>query len=219
MSPTSHSAADPGAAYCIAFEGRRRIAAGALLQIVPAIKQVSDAGSFLPLLIFDASSSQIVEVDLRGSMQDVLRRLQPASAAPGPAASAALAESAESVVDTTRGRGRPKLGVIGREVTLLPRHWDWLNSQPGGASVALRKLVEQARRANEGRDRIRAAQESAYRFMAVMASAEAGLEEAARALFAADAARFAALIQPWPADVRQHLSQLATAAFGAGENA
>src|ERR1700739_3037247 len=42
--------------------------------------------------------------------------------------------------------GRPKLGVVAREVTLLPRHWDWLATQPGGGSVALRKLVGEARR-------------------------------------------------------------------------
>jgi uncharacterized protein len=109
--------------------------------------------------------------------------------------------------------------VIGREVTLLPRHWDWLASQPGGASVALRKLVEQARRANEGRDRIRVAQEAAYRFMAVIASAEPGFEEASRALFGNDAARFASLVATWPADVRAHLLQLTVAAFGQGEGA
>ncbi len=68
-----------------------------------------------------------------------------------------------------RGRGRPKLGVVAREVTLLPRHWDWLNAQPGGASVALRKLVEQARRANGDADRARAAREAAYHFMSAMA--------------------------------------------------
>jgi hypothetical protein len=103
--------------------------------------------------------------------------------------------------------------VVGREVTLLPRHWDWLNAQPGGASVALRKLVDQARRANESRDAIRAAQESAYRFMSAMAGNEANFEEALRALFAGDRAKFLAMIDAWPIDVRDHSAKLAAAAF------
>ena len=110
-----------------------------------------------------------------------------------------------------RGRGRPKLGVVAREVTLLPRHWDWLNSQPGGASVALRKLVEEARRASGDRDRIRAAQESAYHFMSAMAGNLPGFEEAARALFAYDRRGFGDLIAAWPEDVRDHVIKLAFA--------
>jgi hypothetical protein len=106
------------------------------------------------------------------------------------------------------------LGVVAREVTLLPRHWAWLNGQPGGASVALRKLVEQARRDNDGRDRLRRAQEAAYRFMSVMAGDRPGFEEAARALFAGDSARFDRLVKPWPGDIRNHARKLAAAAFG-----
>ena len=94
---------------------------------------------------------------------------------------------------TPRGRGRPKLGVVAREVTLLPRHWDWLNSQSGGASVALRKLVEAARLAGDDKDRTRHAQEAAYRFMTALAGNLPGYEEATRALYAADPARFDAI--------------------------
>ena len=112
---------------------------------------------------------------------------------------------------------RPKLGVIAREVTLLPRHWEWLSSQPGGASVALRKLVEEARRANAGRDRIRQAQEAAYRFVSVLAGNLPGFEEACRALFAGDAARFDSLVQGWPAGVRNHAQRLAARAFPEAE--
>ncbi len=205
MDPTTDSG-QPGTLRCTAFEGTRRIASGELRRIVPTVKRAIDAGASLPILIFDDRSSETIEVDFRGSADDVLRRLA-ADIAPGQAPAA----------EAPRGPGRPKLGVVGREVTLLPRHWEWLNSQPGGASVALRKLVEQARRANEGRDRVRRAQEAAYRFMSVMAGAEPGFEEAARALFANDAARFAALVAAWPADVRDHAQKLAAAAFGTGE--
>jgi hypothetical protein len=114
-----------------------------------------------------------------------------------------------------RGPGRPKLGVVSREVTLLPRHWEWLSGQPGGASVALRRLVDEARRANEGADRRRKAQETAYRFMSAVAGNEAGFEEAARALFAGDGWRFEASTQPWPHDVAAHARRLAAPAFQA----
>ena len=103
--------------------------------------------------------------------------------------------------------------MVAREVTLLPRHWDWLGTQPGGASVALRKLVEEARRVNADKDRLRQSQEAAYRFMSPMAGHLPGFEEATRALFAPDAARFHALIAPWPNDVREHTTTLAAQVF------
>jgi hypothetical protein len=108
-----------------------------------------------------------------------------------------------------RGRGRPKLGVVAREITLLPRHWEWLGAQPGGASVALRKLVEAARRSSGDLDRSRAARDAAYHFMSAMAGNLPGFEEASRALFADDRRRFVGLIAGWPGDVRDHIVKLA----------
>jgi hypothetical protein len=93
----------------------------------------------------------------------------------------------------------------------LPRHWDWLGLQPGGASVALRKLVEEAGRASGDRDRVRAAQDAAYRFMAAIAGNLPGFEEATRALFAYDRRRFCDLIASWPEDVRDYAVELAFA--------
>lgn len=113
----------------------------------------------------------------------------------------------------TRKPGRPRLGVVAREVTLLPRHWEWLASQPGGASVALRKLVELASRANRDTDRVRIARESAYRFMSAMAGNEAGFEEATRALFAGNREKFENESAPWPADVRRYAAALAEASW------
>ncbi len=108
--------------------------------------------------------------------------------------------------------GRPKLGVVAREVTLLPRHWDWLAIQPGGASVALRKLVEEARR--DPKAKIRAARDSLYRFSAALVGNAPGFEEAIRALYAGDKDEFAAHIEAWPDDVRAKLEEMAQAAFG-----
>jgi len=109
--------------------------------------------------------------------------------------------------------------VIAREVTLLPRHWDWLAAQPGGASVTLRKLVEDARRAAEGANRRREAQEAAYRFMSAMAGNAARFEDATRALFAADATAFESFTQSWPADVRDFARELASRAFNSQQEA
>ncbi len=96
-----------------------------------------------------------------------------------------------------------------REVTLLPRHWEWLGNQPGGASVALRRLVDEARRASGDRDHHRAARDAAYHFMSAMAGNLPGFEEASRALFAGERRRFSQHIAGWPADVRDHIVKLA----------
>jgi len=189
---------------CTAFEGFRRIASGELAEVALQTKAVLDRGEQAPVLIFDDETSEQIEVDFRGTAQDILRRLRETTREGTPAAAAA-----QPAGEGPRGPGRPKLGVVAREVTLLPRHWDWLNSQPGGASVALRKLVDEARKANETRDRLRRSQEAAYRFMSALAGNLPGFEEAARALFAKNSERFEALIRGWPEDVRRHLARLA----------
>lgn len=179
---------------CTAFEGSEEIASGTLHHVAEQVKRVLDRGERAPVLIFDDQTSELVEVDFRGSWPDVLAR---------------LTGSAEP----QRGPGRPSLGVVAREVTLLPRHWEWLNSQPGGASVALRKLVEAARRGNSEKDALRQGQEAAYRFMSALAGNEPGFEEATRALFTGDALRFDSLLQSWPPAVAAHARRLATRAF------
>lgn len=107
--------------------------------------------------------------------------------------------------------GRPKLGVVAREVTLLPRHWDWLSAQPGGASVALRKLVEEARR--DPKSKMRVARDSLYRFSAAMVGNAPGYEEAMRALYAGQKEDFLAHIEAWPDDIRAKLEEMAQSAF------
>jgi hypothetical protein len=184
-----------------AFEGPRRIAEGPRREVAARAKEVLDRGPRAPVLIFDDATGHQVEVDFRGTVEEVVGRV----AEPGGDAAGNPPES--------RGPGRPRLGVVGREVTLLPRHWDWLNRQPGGASVALRKLVEDARRANRERDRIREAQEAAYRVLSTLAGNLPGFEEATRAFFANDPHRFDELVAPWPADVRDYVRKLAAGTF------
>lgn len=180
---------------CTAFLGRRRVASGPVAEVARKVKQRLDAsgGSDETLLIFDDATARPVEIDFRGSVEDVVSRL--------------------TATPETPTVGRPKLGVVGREVTLLPRHWDWLNRQPGGASVALRKLVDEARKANEEQDRVRESQEAAYRFLSAMAGNEPGFEEASRALFGRDAAKFARETAKWPSGIREYALQLAGAAL------
>jgi hypothetical protein len=145
----------------IAFEGDRCIGSGDLPSVVRAAKQTLDRRKDASILIFDGATSGLIEIDFRGPIADVLARLPGAAAPP-----AAMEDTGQA---PPRGPGRPKLGVVAREVTLLPRHWEWLAQQTGGASVALRRLVDEARRANKDKDRIRQAQEAAYRFIAAMA--------------------------------------------------
>jgi hypothetical protein len=191
------------ATLCIAFQGNRRIGSGPLRDIAVIAKPLLDQGD-ATLLIFEATTSHLIDIDIRGSLDDVLARL--------PAPPVAAVEP-EPEPETVRGPGRPKLGVVAREVTLLPRHWDWLAEQRGGASVALRRLVDEARRANKDKDRIRHAEEAVYRFIAALAENKPDYEEAVRALFAHDAAKFERFTAQWPADVRDHARQLAAAAF------
>ncbi len=191
---------------CVAFAGSRCLERGPLAEVAAAVKAELDAGSDSGVLIFDDETSEPVEVDFRGDAEDVLDRL---------AAVTVASEGAEAAV-ARRSPGRPKLGVVAREVTLLPRHWEWLAAQPGGASVTLRKLVEEARKNGSGDDARRRAQEAAFRFMNAVAGNEPGFEDAVRALYANDAGAFDERVAGWPDDVREHATRLAERAFGAG---
>jgi hypothetical protein len=190
---------------CTAFEGSRRIAAGEVAEVALEVKKVVDRGPRGPVLVFDDVTSEAIELDLRGTAEEVAGRL---------AARTAAARPPEPAPEEPRGPGRPKLGVIAREITLLPRHWEWLARQPGGASVTLRKLVEEARKAGAGKEHVRQAREAAYRFMSVMAGDRPGFEEATRALFAGKQRRFDELVEGWPTDVREHARKLAAPALG-----
>jgi uncharacterized protein len=185
-----------------AFVGHRRLASGLLAEVAITIKKTTKPTGTEPILIFDDTSGRSIDLDLRGTDEEILARLPPS--APNPETI-----TAESAVSEPRGRGRSLLGVVAREVTLLPRHWDWLAGQPGGASVVLRKLVEEARHAGGDRDRHRAARDAAYHFMSAMAGNFKGFEEASRALFADDRRRFGELVAAWPEDVRDHIVRLA----------
>jgi uncharacterized protein len=166
-----------------AFHGLQRVSAGTAAELAVFLRTRPQG----EILVFNDATGTQVDLDIRAPA-----RAEPPAIEP-------------------RGRGRPRLGVVAKEVTLLPRHWDWLNLQPGGASVALRRLVDEARRTSGDRDRTRAAQEAAYRFMSAIAGNLPGFEEATRALFAYDRRRFTQLIAAWPDDVRDYAVRLAFA--------
>lgn len=198
---------------CTAFRGQRKLLAAPLADVALAVKHATEVD--LTILVFDDRTGLVVDLDLRGTDADIVARLPPGpNGADG--VPPAPADGASGRAPVSRGRGRPRLGVVAREVTLLPRHWEWLAAQPGGASVTLRRLVEQARQANSRREQRRAAQEAAYRFMLAIAGDLPGYEEATRALFADDRSNLERNIAGWPADIRDYALRLA---FGGADTA
>ena len=197
---------------CTAFDGHRLLATGPLGDVAIAVKAAIGHEAKKPVLTFDDANGAVIDLDLRGSDADILRRLSQQDTRTRSLPAKDLHTSivdAEERAGVARGRGRPKLGVIAREVTLLPRHWDWLAEQPGGASVALRRLVEDARRSGTEQDKTRAKREAAYRFMSAMAGDFAGFEEATRALFAGRHGDFEQHLGSWPEAVRTYAIKLA----------
>lgn len=195
------------ASSCTAFQGTRLLVAGSLATVALAVKSASEHDVTLPILVFNDATGRTIEFDLRGSADDVMARLSH----PLEAVEARSRRSPDAST-TPRGPGRPKLGVIGREVTLLPRHWEWLAEQPSGASVALRRLVDDAKRNSGPKEKMRTAQERAYHFMHAMAGNFPGFEEATRALFANDPSRLEQHMASWPDDVRSYATRLASGA-------
>lgn len=174
-----------------AFAEGRLVATGDLFEVARAMKPLVASGA-VHLIIFDDETGRPVDLDFRGSAQEMIARL--AGNVPSPPSPI---------------RGRPRLGVTAREITLLPRHWEWLAGQPGGASAALRRLVEQASRSSADVDRARSAQEAAYRVMSALAGNLTGFEDASRAFFGADFDTFRRIADAWPADVRDYVLRLA----------
>jgi uncharacterized protein len=222
---------------CTAFHGNEMIATGELQNVALVAKNTVDVSAndvkSRPVLIFNDATSAVIELDWRGSQDEFLEKFEAAAAMHDYQASqtqSPLGSTQLSLQNSEQDKpilrpleensplknkqvGRPKLGVVAREVTLLPRHWEWLATQTGGASVALRKLVEMARKDAELKDRVNRASGVTYKFMSTMAGHEPGFEEATRALFAKNRGLFEEIIKNWPADVNIHLKKLSIEAF------
>lgn len=175
-----------------AFVGERRLLTAPLPELLRALKEHRlERGA--SVLVFEDETGRQVDFNLRGTLEDVLARYVPSA---------------------PRRPGRPKLGVTAREVTLLPRHWEWLDQQRGGASATLRRLVEEARKRDPRKQEAARAAEAAGNFMTAIAGNQPGFEEATRALYAGQRERFIQLTRRWPEDIRDHALRLAHAAFG-----
>jgi hypothetical protein len=181
------------------FAGERLLCSGDLRSMLSRTKQALDREPHSSVLIFDDRSGRQIEFDFRGTIEEVLEREAPEKPRPGP--------------------GRPKLGVVSREISLLPRHWSWLEEQPQGASAALRRLVDEARKRDPGKEQARLARDAAGRIMWSIAGDLPNFEEASRALYAQDQGRFDELIAAWPKDIRTHLSRLVRESIRAGHAA
>lgn len=177
-----------------AFSGFDRVGRGPIDEVAAAVKQAVEASPEARLLIFSDRTGQEIDLDLRGSVDEVVARL-PDHPVVGPA--------------LRPRRGRPRLGVVSREVSLLPRHWNWLRSQPRSASATMRRLIEVEMKTAALDDRRRAANEATHRFLWAMAGDLPGFEEVTRALDAGRLSELETLAAAWPVDVREHLLFLA----------
>ena len=191
----------------LAFAGVKKIAEGSLPDVAIKVRRHLDRTTDTTPIVFDRKSARQIELDYRGTDPEIRHR-------------ASLSEiklQAEPLAPSTstrsRGRGRPKLGVVAGEVTLLPRHWAWLKTQRGGASVTLRRLVDDARRNSEPKESRTEAQDSVYRAMVVLAGDLPGYEEALRALYANDADSFTRQTNKWPSGVKSFIRDLSREAF------
>lgn len=180
----------------VAFEHHRLMARGTPSEVITSLQHILNTPSGTMPVVLDAVSSERIELDWRLPLDTLLTLI------PAPMPANADSEPSDGA---PRGPGRPKLGVTAREVTLLPRHWDWLSRQTGGASVALRKLVQSAMREGSAADAKRRTTDAAYRFMSIVGGDLPHYEEVSRALFAGDLARLQSLVSDWPADVAEHL--------------
>lgn len=190
------------------FNQEKQIASGSVMAVIEILLTFNNATSYL---VFNDQNGTVIEIDLRGTAQEIYAKVIETYPA--------LKEVATSTTDhseiikaeektTTRGRGRPKLGVIAKEVTLLPRHWEWLSEQPSGASATLRRLIEDAKKKYAAQDLLQKRQTRTYQFMMATAGNLPLYEDALRALFADDLTTLSQCIATWPIDIRHYIEKL-----------
>lgn len=176
-----------------AFAGQSLVATGTLEVLLPKLKSLHETDAAASVLVFEDATGKQADFDLRGTMEDVLARAMPAPARQGP--------------------GRPRLGVVSREISLLPHHWEWLETQPNGASAAIRRLVEEARKRDPEAQKARLAKDATVRFLTSMAGNLPGYEESTRALYSANLDAFQREIGNWPKDIRDHALKMSEPIF------
>lgn len=188
---------DTGIRQFTLFSGHTIVATGDLTTVVTEAKLRLVEGDKERLAIFDNQTGRSVDMDYSGSLEEVVSRVHEHPL---------LQSGPDADAEKRTGPGRPKIGVVSREVSLLPRHWDWLNDQPNGASGTLRMLVEEARKKNAVKDEARHLRDALHKFMWDIAGDFPNFEEATRAFFAKDFDTFRAMIADWPVDVTKFIS-------------
>lgn len=183
-----------------AFEDHKILSKGSLEDVVLKVKKRFEKSPASQIVIYSDATGKSMDFNFHGSEKEVLKRLE-------------VYTTPESATAVSSGPGRPKLGVISREVSLLPKHWEWLATQSGGASNTLRKLVEESMKKTSGVNTVKTAQERTYKFMSVEAGDLENYEEALRALYRKDKERFSSEIKTWPRDVQKHIIELSKAVF------
>lgn len=187
----------------IAFEGTTLFAQGSALEVALKIKKRLMKDENTMILIFEEKTGKQIDLNLSGSINDIQKR---------------FANKPELKNNDSPKVGRPKLGVVSKEISLLPRHWEWLASQSTSASVTLRRLVEEAQRRNKDVDVIRLSQEATNRFMTAMAGDLLGYEDALRALYAREQKTFEKYLSSWPKDIREQIKIYALGVFPRKKN-
>lgn len=159
-----------------------------LEEVIERSQSLLSSGASQAVMIFDDATGRRTDVEL--GPNQIRERLHP-----------------DATADRS-GPGRPKLGVVSREISLLPRHWEWLATQPGGASAAIRRLVEEARKNRRAEEASRLAREALDKALTVLGGSRPNFEEALRALYAGQFLRLEELIAEWPEELRAHISRL-----------
>ncbi len=180
-----------------AFEGSQVLISGRLDEVALKVRRRLTTHPAASILIFSDVTGKQMDLDLRGSESEMMERLR------------VFITTEEKQGSLPQGPGRPKLGVLPREVSLMPRHWEWLATQSGGASATLRRLVEEASKNHSPKELIKMAQERTHAFMTALAGNLSHYEEALRALYAKEKQTFQSLIRPWPEDIRTYVKKLA----------
>jgi hypothetical protein len=182
-----------------AFENFEILTWGGLEEVAIDVRKRLKAHPSASIFIFSDSTGKEMDLDFSGTEKEMLSRLK---------------VYASTDPTSSPGPGRPKLGVVSREVSLLPQHWEWCSMQEGGASAAIRRLVEEKTKAPmSAKDKTKHAQEVAYRFLSAIAGNLPNFEDAIRFLYRRDKKKFKELIADWPADLVTHTMNLTEAAF------
>lgn len=183
-----------------AFDGHKLLTQGPLEDVVLKLKRHLKSNPNSSPLVFSDSSGKQMDFDMHGTEKEVLQKLH-------------IYRGTDGAPTLNQGPGRPKLGVVAREISLLPRHWEWLSTQSGGASATLRRLVDETKKTSFGKDLVKQAQERTYKYMSAIAGDLPNYEEALRALYKKDKALFKTQISDWPSDIKEYAKTLSIEVF------